>query len=340
MNHALPAPAPAPALGSFPALSVVVCAYTLDRWGDTRAAVGSVLTQDRRPDEVVLVVDHCPALHERASKELPGVRVVSSSGRRGLSGARNTGVAVAHGDVVAFIDDDATAEPGWAQRLLARYDDPRVVGVGGRVRPRWSTERPVWFPPEFDWVVGCSYQGLPERPARVRNFIGANMSFRRTELLAAGGFLETLGRVGAGTAGCEETELCLRLAARRPDAVLWYEPAAEVRHRVPEARTHWSYFRSRCYGEGLSKALVARYSGSGPALASERSYLRSTIPRALARNLRRVGRPGALRTVAALAAGVGATVTGYLVGRARPLGSTGLPPHERAAVGPPAKAGS
>lgn len=334
MNSTTSTTAPAPTL------SVVVCAYTLDRWEDLCAAVGSVLHQDRPADEVVLVVDHCPALYERASKALSGVRVVPSSGRPGLSGARNTGVAVARGDVVAFLDDDAAAAPGWAQRLLARYDDPRVVGVGGRVRPRWSTGRPVWFPPEFDWVVGCSYRGLPERPARVRNFIGANMSFRRSELLAVGGFLETLGRVGGGPAGCEETELCLRLVARRPDAVLWYEPAAEVRHRVPEARTRWAYFRSRCYGEGLSKALVARYSGSGPALASERAYLRSTIPRALARNLCRVGRPGALRTAGALAGGVGATVTGYLVGRARRPGPTVFPRLLRAASQPWPEVGS
>ncbi|KAB1146647.1 glycosyltransferase family 2 protein [Streptomyces luteolifulvus] len=305
---------------SAPTLSVVVCAYTLDRWEDLRAAIGSVLAQERPADEVVLVVDHNQALLERAERELTGVRVVPSRGRRGLSGGRNTGVEVAHGDVVAFLDDDATAEPGWTGRLLAPYGDPRVAGVGGFVRPRWSTGRPVWFPAEFDWVVGCSYRGLPERATPVRNFIGANMSFRRTELLAAGGFLGTLGRVGTRPAGCEETEMCLRIAARRPEAVLLYDPAVQVRHRVPEARTHWSYFRSRCYGEGLSKALVARHRGRGSALASERTYLRSTIPRALARNLRGTGRPGALRTVGALSAGVCVTVTGYLVGRVRQWG--------------------
>jgi GT2 family glycosyltransferase len=312
MNDAMPPSRPSVTL------SVVVCAYTLDRWDDLRDAVTSVRAQHHHPDEIVLVVDHCRPLYERASRELQDVRVVPSSGPRGLSGARNTGVAVSHGDVVAFLDDDAAAEPQWTDRLLAPYDDPRVVGVGGLVRPHWSTRRPVWFPPEFDWVVGCSYRGLPERTAPVRNFIGANMSFRRTELLAVGGFLDTLGRVSdRPTAGCEETDLCLRITARRPDAVLLYEPAAAVRHRVPEARTRWSYFRSRCYGEGRSKALVARYDGSGPALTSERAYLRSTIPRALFRNLRRTGRPGAVRTVGALSAGVCATGTGYLVGRLR-----------------------
>nr|WSY50034.1 glycosyltransferase [Streptomyces sp. NBC_00886] len=335
MNDTMPTTRPGPTL------SVVVCAYTLDRWDDLRDSIASVLTQNRPPDEVVLVVDHCQALYERATQELPQIRVVPSRGPQGLSGARNTGVAVSHGDVVAFLDDDAAAEPEWTDRLLAHYGDPRVVGVGGLVVPRWSTRRPVWFPPEFDWVVGCSYRGLPERTAPVRNFIGANMSFRRTELLAVGGFLDTLGRVSnRPTAGCEETDLCLRITARRPDAVLLYEPAAQVRHRVPEARTRWSYFRSRCYGEGQSKALVALYDGSGPALASERAYLRSTIPRALARSLRRTGRSGAVRTLGALSAGVCATGTGYFVGRLRSPGPKGFSWHPRESADPLAEGGS
>jgi GT2 family glycosyltransferase len=311
-------------MSTSPSLSVVVCAYTLDRWEDLRAAIGSVRAQDRPADEIVLVVDHCRELHKLASASLTGVRVVSNRGRKGLSGARNTGVGAAHGDVVAFLDDDAVAEEHWTDRLLAHYDDPRVVGVGGLVRPRWSTGRPAWFPPEFDWVVGCSYRGLPEWAAPVRNFIGANMSFRRAEVLSAGGFRTDLGRVGTRPLGCEETELCLRIAARRPDAVLLYEPAAAVNHRVPEARTQWVYFCSRCYAEGLSKALVARHTGSGAALSSERAYLKSTVPRAFARNLP-PRRPGALRTLAALSAGVCVTVTGYAVGRIRSLSFGGRP---------------
>lgn len=320
---------------SAPTLSVVICAYTLDRWDDVRAAVGSVLDQDPPADEVVLVVDHNQALQERAERELSGVRVVPNEERRGLSGGRNTGVAVSHGDVVAFLDDDATAEPSWIRRLLAPYDDPRVVGVGGLVRPLWSTGRPVWFPPEFDWVVGCSYRGQPERAAPVRNFIGANMSFRRTELLAVGGFLDALGRVGTRpVASCDETDLCLRIAARNPEAVLLYEPAAEIHHRVPRSRTSWAYFRYRCYVEGLSKALVARRCGSGPALADERAYVRSTLSRALIRNLARIGRPGGLRTVGALSAGLAATTAGYLVGWIRPLDSQGPARRPRAVADP------
>ncbi|MFF8840431.1 glycosyltransferase family 2 protein [Streptomyces sp. NPDC015130] len=318
-----------------PSLTVVVCAYTLDRWDDLRTAIGSVRSQRHRVDETVLVVDHCRELYERASAAFPGVRVLANREQQGLSGARNTGVAAARCEVVAFLDDDAAADPDWSARLLARYADRAVVGVGGLVRPWWVTRRPVWFPREFDWVVGCSYRGLPERPSPVRNFIGANMSFRRAEVIAAGGFRTDLGRVGKRPLGCEETELCLRVAARRPAAVLLHEPAAAVRHRVPAARATWAYFLARCYAEGLSKARVAQLGSSRAALSSERAYLRSTVPRAVVRALR-PGRPGGLRTASALVGGVGVTVAGYVVGRARRPAGDGA----RAGAGPRAGAGA
>jgi glycosyltransferase involved in cell wall biosynthesis len=319
-----------------PTLSVVVCAYTVDRWDDLAASIASVLAQRGPVAELLLVVDHCPELASRADRfsHENGVRVVANRERQGLSGARNTGVAEAHGDVVAFLDDDAAAEPDWSSRLLDGYRDPRVLGVGGLVLPRWDTGRPGWFPPEFDWVVGCCYRGMSQQRTPVRNFIGANMSFRRADLLAAGGFRTDLGRVGTRPLGCEETELCLRIAARNPGGVLLYEPAAVVRHHVPEARTHWSYFRARCYAEGLSKAAVARHAGTGPALASERAYLRSTLPRALARGLR-PGSGSDPGSAAALVAGAGSTLLGYAAGRLRgaPRGPAG-PGGRAGPVGP------
>ncbi|MEV4611291.1 glycosyltransferase family 2 protein [Kitasatospora sp. NPDC049258] len=304
-----------------PTLSVVICAYTLDRWEDLSAAVASVRAQRRPPTELLLVVDHCPELAERAARLLPGVRVIANSRQRGLSGARNTGVAAASGEVVAFLDDDAVADPQWTLRLLAGYRDPSVLGVGGLVRAWWETGRPSWFPPEFDWVVGCSYHGSPRAPAEVRNFTGANMSFRRADMVAAGGFRLDLGRVGTKPLGCEETELCLRIAALNPRAVLRFEPAAVVRHHVPPTRTTWSYFSSRCYAEGRSKAMVARHAGPRAALSDERRYLRRTVPAAILRCVLHAE----FRTAGTLCAGVGITMLGYTSGRASSLraGSAG-----------------
>jgi glycosyltransferase involved in cell wall biosynthesis len=297
--------------------SVVICAYTERRWEDIAGAVASIRAQTRLPVRTILVVDHNPSLLARARIAFPELVVVPNSARRGLSGGRNTGVSHAIGDVVAFLDDDARAQPDWLERLGAGYLNPSVVGVGGAVTPVWPGQRPPWLPPEFDWVVGCTFVGMPTMPAPVRNLIGANMSFRREALDAVGGFTDGLGRVGTRPLGCEETELGIRLRQWRTDVQLRYEPAAVVHHRVTSERVAWAYFCSRCYAEGVSKAMVSRLVGTRDALETERRYVRSVLPRAMARGLRprRRDRAVGITSVGAIMAGLMLTTTGYVRGR-------------------------
>ncbi len=295
--------------------SVVICAYTEDRWDDLVAAVQSVQHQTAAPREVILAVDHNPALRDRARALLGEVVVTENAEARGLSGARNSGVALARGAVIAFLDDDAIAAPDWLARLRQGYARQDVMGVGGMISPIWSGGRPGWFPEEFLWVVGCTYRGMPQTASPVRNLLGANMSFRREIFDALGGFRTGIGRVGTRPVGCEETELCIRARQRWPQRVLLYEPAAQVLHRVPATRTQWRYFRSRCFAEGLSKALVTRHVGAADGLASEWAHTLRVLPRgvavamgeaALRREVSALGRAGAIT------AGLAAATAGYL----------------------------
>src|SRR5579875_2090422 len=162
--------------------SVVICTYTEARWEELIRAIEAVQRQTLAPRETIVVVDHNRPLLERVQAELPGVLAVENGHVRGLSGARNSGSEAARGSIIVFLDDDAIAEPDWLSSLMAAYDDPTVLGVGGSVEPLWRAGRPDWFPREFDWVVGCTYLGMPKRTAPVRNLIGCNMSFRRAAL--------------------------------------------------------------------------------------------------------------------------------------------------------------
>ena len=299
-----------------PRVSVVVCSYTMKRWDLLVAAVDSVRGQTLPAHEVILVVDHCPELLVRAADL--GVHVVANEREQGLSGARNTGVSVASADVVAFLDDDACADTEWLRHLTRHYADPAVVGVGGHVDAAWQYARPHWFPAEFDWVVGCSYRGQPTGTAVVRNPIGANMSFRRSALLAVGGFSAAVGRVGTRPLGCEETELSIRLARLDPASTILLEPRAVVRHHVPAERSRWRYFRQRCWSEGLSKAAVSSLTDPRSALAAERNYALRTLPRGAARGLTdslRGAGPGGLRRSLTIGAGLGITAAGYAAGK-------------------------
>jgi GT2 family glycosyltransferase len=323
-------------------VSVVICAYTEQRWDDLCAAVRSVEAQRPSPREIVLVIDHNPALLRRVRQKFPQVLTVENRKERGLSGARSCGIDAARGAILAFLDDDAVAMPGWLAYFARGFEDPAVLTVGGRTEPLWQSDRPRWLPDEFLWVWGCSYRGMPQTTTRVRNTMGGNMAVRREVFDGVGGFRSGLGRVGAAFGGCEETELCIRASQRWPDGIHLYEPRAVIHHRVPDARATWRYFVRRCFGEGRSKAGVSGWVGFRDGLSVERSYASRTLPRGFGLALASAVRHRDVAVAgqaAAIIVGLSAAVAGYLCttvtrrtgGRARSTPRGALP--ARAAAG-------
>jgi GT2 family glycosyltransferase len=296
-------------------VSVVICAYCELRWDALVEAVASAREQNPVPDEVVVVIDHNDALLVRAAGALPEALVVANAESRGLSGARNTGVRHASGAIVAFLDDDASARPGWLLALRRAFEDESVIGVGGVALPVWESSAPAWLPSEFLWVVGCSYRGLPAQRAEIRNPIGASMAFRRTVLELVGGFTDGIGRIGRTPLGCEETELSIR-AREATGGRIVQRRDAEVEHLVSDQRASWSYFRRRCWAEGVSKVAVARRVGSDAALASERSYVVRSLPAGVWRGLADAARGDrfGLARAGAIVCGLAITTAGYVRG--------------------------
>jgi hypothetical protein len=308
-----------------PTVAVVICAYTEDRWNEMMASVGSATSQTHHAAEIILVIDHNPALLRRATFELPSVRVIPNSNEKGLSGARNTGIAAATSEIIAFLDDDAFAATNWLAALVAPYADPDVIGVGGQAIPQWRSGRPEWFPPEFDWVVGCTHPGMPHERTPVRNLTAANMSLRRELLLECGGFDSGLDRIGTPPTGSEKADLCIRVQRLHPEGSFLYEPKAVVRQGVPAYHATWSHFRSQCFSEGLSKAVDGNLVGATHALSAVQSYMHSVTPHGVIRSIAEAlrGDPTAVRAALAFCAGVAITGAGYVIG-ARRLASYGL----------------
>lgn len=291
-----------------PLRSVIICCYTEDRWELLGTAIDSAARQLGPDDELIVVVDHNPALLTRLQRTSGArARIVTNQGRRGLSDARNTGVGLASGDLVVFLDDDAEAAPGWLDALTAPFTDPSVAGVGGHAEPAWEGEAPWWLPPEFLWVVGCSYVGLPETSAEIRNPIGCNMALRRTAVTSVGGFSPALGRIGRTPVGGEETDLAIRIRTAGAGGIR-LAPAATVRHHVTAERATLRYFVSRCYAEGRSKAILAGRVGTMQATEAERNYV-ATLAQG---GRRRVGQAIEQRSIRPLAQ-VGVIVMGLVM---------------------------
>lgn len=262
-------------------VGVVIACFDLQRMSLLMRAIESVCDQDY-PNKLTVVVDYNEELYWRVLNAVPeNVSVMRNTRSRGAAGARNTAALVSDCALVAFLDDDACAKAAWLRSLVCAMDQPGVVGVGGRILPRWQEGCPRWFPPEFGWVVGTSIADARKGIFPVRNVWSGSMMVDREAFQKVDGFREYLSKVG-GAARPEDTELCLRLSHVYGTAGQWLMvPSALVEHYVPAHRTTLRYVLTRCWAEGAGKAqLRALAADRSRALADEKIYLSKAIPRA------------------------------------------------------------
>jgi GT2 family glycosyltransferase len=297
-------------------VTVITAAYSMERWSLTNAAVESVLRQTVLPREIIMPVDHNDALVERLREHWqttdekggrPGIRVVPSKYDGHLGASATTAAELAETEFLAFLDDDAAADPMWLATLLAVFEDPTVIAVGGAPLPIYSRPRPRWFPFEFDWVFGCAYAGLPTTRAPILHMIGTTMAVRRKDFLSVGG-------VHSDDHG--DMELSHKLLASSPGSHLMYEPAAVVRHYVHANRLTWAYFWRRCFNVNRSKAAAFRELGPAANLRAERRFAQRALTAGFARGIGEAirGDVGGLLRSVAIVAGLSLAGSGYLVG--------------------------
>jgi GT2 family glycosyltransferase len=294
-------------------VTVVVCTASHERLALLRQCVDSLLGGTRRAEEIIVVVDHNPSLKTQLASTLPAAIHVLETDRKGISEARNVGLGAAHSDIVAFVDDDAVVERTWLERLVAAFErEPVLIGAGGEIVPRWDGDG-EWLPDELLWAVGCTYRGHRQTPGPIRNPIGCNMAFRRDSLLDVGGFAGEFGKLGNTLLTCDETEVCLRLAARFGENRIQYVPGARVVHHLATARLTPRALARRAISEGLSKARLRRRYPAG-ALSNETAYVRQlllrTVPLLLLRAVRHLD-VRALRGVGAIVVTLGLTSASF-----------------------------
>lgn len=239
VQHAYRAPLPAPP-DPAPRVSVVICACNAER---TMAACLEALQALRYPNHEVIVVDDgstdaTPAIARR----YPWARLIAHE-NRGLSAARNTGIAAATGELIAFTDSDCVVDPDWLTYLAWSFADPTVAAVGG----------PNLSPAEEARTAAC-VAAAPGGPTHVlldddtaEHIPGCNMAFRAAALARIDGFDPLFRAAG------DDVDVCWRLQ----DAGLriGFSPAAMVWHfRRNTVRAYLAQQR----GYGAAEALLAR----------------------------------------------------------------------------------
>ena len=244
----------------------VVVPTNVARPGQLRRCLKSLAELDH-PDYEVIVVDNRPDGAPPAGIEGEGARVVREP-VPGISAARNRGVSVATGEIIAFTDDDVVVHPHWLSALGERFaSQPAVSGVGGLVVPlELETPAQILFeqsgsgldrgfaPLTFRRAGRFSVLRRDELTGaeQVRSLyltgefgLGSNMAFRASALAAMGGFDEALG-VGTATRGGED--LALQVELLTAGHQLAYEPAAIVQHAH---RATLPELERQLYGYGL-----------------------------------------------------------------------------------------
>ncbi|MFX0196609.1 MAG: glycosyltransferase family 2 protein, partial [Candidatus Hodarchaeota archaeon] len=218
----------------------------------------------------------------------------------------------------AFIDDDAVAEKDWLEKLTEPFQSQNVVAVGGRAIPIWSNgTRPLWFPEELDWIVGCTYKGLPLKGNEIRNVPGGNMAFRKEVFEQAGYWQTEIGGTGQSQKGGEEAELCLRIKSEISNALIVYEPNATIHHRVPSHRASPKWVFKNSFDQGICKAKVNKISSTQEALTVENSYLRYLLCTSIPQRLKHFYKKGSLSQIVIIVLSIAATGVGYLVGKVK-----------------------
>jgi len=195
--------------------------------------------------------DNTPKVAARLAAANPRVKAWREE-ELGLSAARNAALKLAHGQFVLFLDDDATAEPGWLaayQRFLTTPLSERIAVVGGAVFPEYEVPPPRWTNTDIAFDLGDLQKCLPYRDSPW----GGNSAYRREPALAVGMFDTQLGRKGEKMMSREESDLNLRLQDAGYE--VWWLPGAAIRHFVPASRLKFDAMMCARFAEGRSIAI-------------------------------------------------------------------------------------
>lgn len=243
-------------------ISVVLC--TFNRCASLRQALNSLAASvvQAGVEWEVLVVDNnskdqTHSVVDEFSKRYPERFRYLSEARPGKSYALNLAIQEAHGDILAFVDDDVTVETTWLQNLTAPLKDMTWAGSGGRILPQPGFSPPPWLPLDGpDNMRGIlALFDLGDQPGPLdQSPFGTNMAFRRSVFKKYGGFRTDLGPRPGSEIRNEDTEFGRRILAAGER--LWYVPSAVVYHAVPQDRLSKKYFQRFWFDQGRASVLA------------------------------------------------------------------------------------
>lgn len=254
-------------LADAPFISVIV--PTRDR-PDSLARCIDALAKLHYPHYEIIIVDNAPTTEQTAQlvqaigEHIPHLRYLRED-RPGISYARNCGMHAAHGEILAFTDDDVIVDTCWlAQIAIAFQKSCNIVCVTGYTLPlELETPAQLWFEgmsnaaygPGIDRFVSRLFDQRTRHQYLYKGNVcghGANMAVRAHFLRCLGGFDIALG---AGSPAMAGEDLAFFLHILMQNKLIAYEPAALIHHH--HRRTYDALRRQVfAYGAGFVAYLL------------------------------------------------------------------------------------
>jgi GT2 family glycosyltransferase len=260
-------------------VTTIICAYSLERYHHLLDTIESLVHQLHPVGEIIVVIDQNTTLYRQVASDAGvygwhNVKLKFNEELSGVSYARNVGIRESSGDIIAFIDDDAIADPKWVQAIVGSFaGDARVGAVTGLTVPRWESDG-SWLPEELYWMISCSYVTSATTYEVERSF-GMNMAVKRTVLDRVGLFDERLGLMGKKWLGGEDTELVWRVS--KAGFKILCNPDVKVFHAIPEKRLKIDALLKRAFAGGTSEGHMIKVARHRVSPKTRRQYLSTLL---------------------------------------------------------------
>lgn len=240
-------------------LSIIICTYNRSNFLEKLL---ESLTQMTLPQEFfeIIIIDNASTDNTKEVSDNYQTRfnnyIYHYEKELGLSFARNTGIEVSNGNVVAYIDDDATVDKAWAENVYNVFKEinPPPAALGGKIFPDWEIKRPSWYPDELLSYISCVDNGPEAKKITSNRIYGCNSIYLKDKLIQYGKFDPKLGRVKNKQFTHEERHLLHKMEEN--NETLFYHPNIITYHFIPKERATYKYLIERALGSGRSGAIL------------------------------------------------------------------------------------
>ena len=238
----------------YPKISVVICTYNRAKF--IGEALESLAKQNLANDqfEIIIVNNNCTDQTEKICKQFiqdqPSLDInYVLESNQGLSFARNRGIKESKHEIITYIDDDAYAKVDFLSNIQQFFiANPKTLGVGGKVIPRYENGEPQWMNKYLNGFVAKMDKGDQVLRFKKNEYpVGCNMTYTKAVLQQVGGFNNKLKwRADDKYIGIQVRELT--------DEV-YYVPSLAVEHSIDAYRTSDENFKKFCLKFGNEESI-------------------------------------------------------------------------------------